>query len=63
MTDCVECPIDYLQELAADCVAASHQSSDIDATEKMLEVASKLLELTNPGINTRAILDRTSLLD
>jgi hypothetical protein len=57
MTVCVECPVSYLQELAADCVAASHQSIDVDAAEKMLEVASKLLELTNPsphGLNSRA---------
>jgi hypothetical protein len=31
MIDAVECPVEYLHELAAECVMAAHQSYDMDA--------------------------------
>jgi hypothetical protein len=58
MTDAVECPVEYLHELAAECVVAAHQSYDIDAASKMFEIASRLLQLADPDFNKAGVFTR-----
>jgi hypothetical protein len=51
MTDAVQCSVEYLHELAAECVLAAHQSYDMDAASKMFEIASRLLQLADPDFH------------
>jgi hypothetical protein len=55
MIDAVECPVEYLHELAAQCVMAAHQSYDMDAASKMFEIASRLLQLADPVFNKAGV--------